>query len=82
MFAFPTPSIPGTLLPPSSDTLMQAVIIASWDRRGELPVALRGRGAWEEGLGCGSPWGMGGGRLESLRPRVLRPYAFGWRKLI
>lgn len=33
----------------SSDILMQAVIVASWGRRGELPVALRGCGAWEEG---------------------------------
>lgn len=33
---------------PSSDILMQAVIVASWGRCGELPVALRGCGAWEE----------------------------------
>lgn len=60
---------------------MQAVIVASWGRSGELPVAMRGCEAWEEDLGCGPPWGTGGGRPESLGLRVLRvivpcPYAF------
>jgi hypothetical protein len=47
-------------LSPSSDILVQAVIVASWGRRAELPVALRGCGAWEEeGLGCGPALGTG-----------------------
>lgn len=56
------------LLSPSGDILVQAVTVASRGRRGELPVAWRGCGVWEEALGRAPPWGMGGVRPESLRP--------------
>lgn len=44
---------------PSSDILVQAVIVASWGRRGELPAAVRG---WGPGGGPGVWTALGNGR--------------------
>lgn len=78
--------IPGTPLPPPVTYLCKRSSLRHGADVGSFLLPCVGGGR-EEDLGCGSPWGMGGGRPESLRLPLLRViarslYTSGGRGLI